>query len=253
MTTSNAAHAPIVLCELGDAGSELVESFSPFCTKVHRALQLHGLPYTSRRAAMPSAYKDLNPAARVPVLLIGDEPVVESACILARLERLSEVSLLPADRSVAAEALVYEGWADSVLNGFVVAARWADERNWPRVSEAFFGAMPTPLRWVVPSMLRKKVVKALVARDVWLQGATHCWSSLQRHLDALEEIVPARGFLYGARPSVADVAIFAQLQSLRLPLTPWQAALIEDREKVAAWLERVRSAETLRADSRAAA
>jgi glutathione S-transferase len=47
------------------------------------------------------------------------------------------------------------------------------------------------------------------------------------------------GFWLGPRLSVADVALFAQLHSLRTSLTPWQRDSVEARESLRQWLDRV--------------
>src|SRR4051812_18045366 len=76
--------APLTLCELADTGIPGLESYSPFCLKVHRALRAADLPYTRRHGAHPGVFKKLNPTEQVPVLLIGDEPVADSTAILHR-------------------------------------------------------------------------------------------------------------------------------------------------------------------------
>jgi hypothetical protein len=65
----------LVLCELTDAGEPRLESHSPFCLKVHRALELCRFSYERRHAARPDAYRHYNPLAQVPVLLVDGEPV----------------------------------------------------------------------------------------------------------------------------------------------------------------------------------
>ena len=59
----------IVLCELGKTTIEGLESYSPLCLKVHRALGIAGLAYVSRHGA-PTSFRELNPARQVPVLLV---------------------------------------------------------------------------------------------------------------------------------------------------------------------------------------
>ena len=49
-----------------------------------------------------------------------------------------------------AEAWLWEDFADSCLNGYLVAARRADERNWPSVRTAYFNAVPALVRAVLP-------------------------------------------------------------------------------------------------------
>ena len=50
---------------------------------------------------------------------------------------------------------------------------------------------------------------------------------------------PERGWWCGRAISVADVALFAQLHSLRTPLTQPQADALALRKRLSAWLDRV--------------
>jgi glutathione S-transferase len=86
------------------------------------------------------------------------------------------------------------------------------------------------------------VVKGLVARDVWRAGPEACWKRFQVLLDQLDARAPEHGFWLSGPLSVADLALFGQLHSLRTPLTPWQAGEVARRLKLSAWLDRVDSA-----------
>lgn len=230
----------LVLCEIGDSGLEVVPSFSPFCTKIHRALALHDVEFRREHRAFPGKWSDINPTGQVPILLVDGEPVADSTQILKRLELISERTLVPQDPAVAAEAWLWEAFADGVLNGWVVAARWADDRNWNDVREEFFAGFP---QTILAAFLRRGVRKTLSARDVTRSGNERCWSDFEEVLDWLELRAPSSGFWVSERPSVADVAIYGQLQSLRLPLTPVQRALVESRRRLTSYLDRVAHAE----------
>ncbi len=221
----------IALCEVGDPGIDGLETYSPFCLKVHRALKLLGLPYERRHGRMPADFTPLNPAGQVPVLVIDGAPVPDSTAILARLEIAS-----------SAEARLWEELADTAINGFVVAARWADDANWPRAKAAFFGDMPAALRVVIPSRLRRRVIRDLESRDFWLAGADACWERFETVLDDLDDRAPAAGFWLGDAITVADLALFAQLHSLRCDLTPWQRDRVADRRTLSGYLDRVDAA-----------
>jgi glutathione S-transferase len=234
----------VVLCELAPTGIAGLESYSPFCLKVHRALKGAGIPYTSRRGATPSAFRDLNPAAQVPVLLVGGVPVADSTRILRRIVELApEAGLVPEDPRARAEAWLWEDWADRALSGWLVAARWADDRNWPRVRDAYFGAAPWLVRSLVVPRVRRRVVARLVASDVLRGGAAAAEEDFLAALDHLEQRAPLEGFwLTADRPTVADIALFAQLHSLRTELTPRQARAVAVRPALTDWLDRVEEA-----------
>lgn len=233
----------IVLCELGETGIPNVQSYSPFCLKVHRALGLAGLDYTSRRGA-PHDFRALDPRGQVPVLLVDDEVIGDSTDILARIDALAVrrggASLVPAGARARAEAWLWEDYADRALNGYLVAARWADPRNWPLVREAYFKGAPWFVKRLVAPMLRKKVISALVARDFLRAGDKALWDDFRRVLDCLEARAPLDGFwLGGEAATVADLAIFGQLHGLRTPLTAAQARELTLRPALTDWLDRV--------------
>lgn len=244
----------LVLCELGESGIPGVESHSPFCLKVHRALALARLPYTSRRVASPMALGKLNPAKQVPVLLVDGVPVFDSTRILARIDELAPGALFGGlDARGWAEALLWEELADTSLNGFLVAARWADEDNWSRVRESYFGSAPWPVQKLVVPRIRARVMRGLHARDITRHGLAECWSRFETLLDALEARAPRAGFWLGDAPTAADVALFGQLASFRTPLTPREDALVRSRRELSSYLDRVDQATSSRTASGAAA
>lgn len=224
----------LVLCELQETGLPGVESFSPFCLKVHRALKAAGLAYERRHGRAPDAFRRFNPARQVPVLLVDGAPVADSTAILKRI-----VQLRPGAIAAEPEAWLWEELADTALNGFVVAARWADDRNWPKTREAYFGRAPAFVRALIVPRIRQRVLAALHARDVTRAGTERCWSRFDALLDNLDVRAPERAYWCGRALSVADVALFAQLHSLRTPLTLAQGEAVARRKRLSAWLDRV--------------
>lgn len=232
----------LTLCELNDPGIEGIESYSPFCLKVHRALKLLGLPYVRRFGIEPGSHRAQNPVGQVPILLAGDRVIPDSTAIFRYLDLHSGGAFVPRDARAASEAWLFEELADTSLNGFLVAARWADEENWQLVRHAYFAGAPAPVRWIIPGRLRARVLSTLQARDVWRAGADACWVRYRRLLDDLDARAPKDGFWVSDTPSVADVALFAQLHSVRTALTAKQAGWIAERARLSAWLDRVDAA-----------
>jgi glutathione S-transferase len=234
----------IVLCEVGPTGVPGLESWSPFCLKVHRALRTAGLPYESRHGRMPSDFEHLNPAGQVPVLLVDDVPIYDSTRIIEKI-----LELAPTCLAVSAEAWLWEDWADRALNGYVVASRWADPKNWPLLRDMYFGEAPWLVRSFVAPAVRRRVMKALEARDFLLHGEAVLVADFRRILDHLDARAPGAGFWLGDALSIADIGLFAQLQSLRTQLTAAQAREIELRPRLVDYLDRVDSATRARRQS----
>ncbi len=230
----------IVLCELQPPRQTGLESHSPFCLKAHRALELAGLAHEHAHGDRPDSWKAYNPRGQVPVLLVDGAPIADSTDILKWITaQRPEAFDAALDARGRAEAWLWEEMADTALNGFLVAARWADERNWPVVVGEYFGGAPWFVQKVIAPRVRAGVIGRLVARDVWRGGATACWERFLALLDDLEGRAPADGFWLGRSPGVADVAMFAQLASFRTPLTAWQAREIEKHPRLVDWIDRV--------------
>lgn len=228
----------LFLCELNDPGIPGVESLSPFCLKVHRGLKYLGLPY-ERLYGMPGSFQMLYPTGQVPVMLIGEEAVGDSTNILRRLQQVAGRRFHNfGDARFSAEALLWEELADTSLSGFVMAARFADERNWPRAREVIFAPVPKLMRGFVSGRARARMVKTLVARDVWRAGPEACWTRFTEMLDSLEDRAPENGYWMGVF-TVADLGLFAMLHSLRLDITPWQREQVEQRSRLTRYLDRV--------------
>jgi glutathione S-transferase len=245
MTNQHQTQTPTLeVFELGLDPLPEHESFSPFCVKVHRALKAVGLRYTRTALAAPSKTSPFNSAAQIPVLRVDARYIADSTQILAAINEMSGRVFSLGQAREDAEARFWEDWADTTLNGFLVAARWADEENWQRSKAAYFVGMPGPIALVVPGMLRRGVLKSLYARDITRAGMAACWARFEQALDDLERRAPRRGFWMGDKLSVADLALFAQLHSLRTDLTPAQRDATRQRGGLSAWMDLVNRATT---------
>ena len=195
----------LVLCEL-QPDTFGIESLSPYCIKVHRALKYHGLSYERRYAKRPSEHKE-HPLGQVPVLLVDGKPVPDSSQILAVLEDIGEKSLVPADEQQRASAWLWEDYADRVIGYYVFAARWFDDRNWPVLSAEQFKSVPRFMQPWLPNYVRKRILKSMAAMEFIRVGQDGCWSMFTDHLDKLEARAPDEGFWVGSQPTVADISL----------------------------------------------
>lgn len=234
------ARFDLVVCDVSDNPEPGLDSYSPFCVKVHRTLRWLRVPYSTRYGTQPADFKHLNPAQQVPVLIGPEGPISDSTEIVQRVARLAKQSLVPGlDSQAAADAWLLEELADTALNGFVVASRWADEDNWPRLCTHFFSTAPWIVRKAVAPQIRKRVLKALHDRDVTRHGLDQTWARLYTLLNQLEARTPRAGFFMGESLSIADISLFAQLRSMACDLSPRQRDMVLSRPNLAAYLNRV--------------
>ena len=244
----------LTLCELQDTGLPHLESWSPFCLKVHRALRAAGLRYTRQCADRPDAWSHYNVTGQVPVLLVDGEPVADSTRILARIETLGGGTLLPADPRLRAEALLWEELADSGLNGFLVAARWADPRNWPTTRDAYFAGMPRVVRAVIPGLLLSVWVATLKepirGRADGLPPPLPTPDIWKRFYHDLSSVLPPLTFFhvaqFGPRVLLTNIAIaggFSALAAIMIAVTgdvPQWVAICLGGYAVSSWSQSLR-------------
>ncbi|MBL8943582.1 MAG: glutathione S-transferase family protein [Myxococcales bacterium] len=233
----------LLLCDF-PAKTELPRwsSFSPFVLQIDRALALAKLPYEKHYVDMLKL-KRLNPLGQLPVLVVDGENVADSTRILHRIEALAPGTMLRGlDARGQAEAWLWEEFADTALYPHVLTARWADDRGWPVPRGAFFGAVPAPLRSLVANAVRRGTIKKLVQRDFLRGGLEAAYERIDRVLDTLDARAPEQGFWVGEHPSVADLGLFAQLHSLRLPTVAHGAERIAARPRLERYLDRVDAA-----------
>ena len=230
---------PLKLCDFpARTGHDGWISFSPYVLEVERALNLAKLPFEHKRVKFLEI-RDINPAGQLPVLVIGAENVPDSTRILHRIETLSPGALTGGlDAQKTAEAWLWEEFADTALYPYVLASRWVDDRGWLIVRDAFFRWLPAPVRAVVSPLVRRKMAQRLVERDFLRGGLDTLYERMDCVLDELELRAPADGFWIGPRASVADLGLFAQLHSLRLPGL-WLAEVLQKRERLTRYLDRV--------------
>jgi glutathione S-transferase len=204
--------------------------------KVHYALALKGLEYETRDTL---SAKSVSPSGKLPALMLGEEIVYDSSAIFRRLDRLAPgVPLEPADPAARALNHVLEDWADESIYPFVIYYRWAVDENVGRTTGALFASAPAALRAVGPMVARRQL-RAKVKSLGLDKPRAEVDDDFERHLDAIDRLAGRAAFLTGDEIAGADLALAAQLQGLRVGLTPDAERLIDRREGVRAWLGRV--------------
>ncbi len=216
-----------------------VDSGSPFCTKVHRALAYKGLAYAIRNAASPASIKKLNPRGKLPVLEVEGRLIPDSSVILKVLEEMqAEPRLYPEDSSLRARVKLLEDWADESFYWFCVHQRWGVDENFQQLAKQFT-FIPIALRWIAPSLIRRGVVKSLFAQGIGRLTQAEVLERLEEHLDMLVEWLGAEPFFAGRLPTAADFAIFGPMQALRHSMTPEARQRVESRSALVEWMRRV--------------
>ena len=164
--------------------------FSPFARKVRMVLGFKEVPYESIDAlafAEHARLRGVNRRAEVPVLVDGDVTVVDSADIVAYLEdRFPMPALLPSSPAFRATARRWQRIADTVIDAIIHdVSLW----TWPTHHRS---DLPPP-----------GLIEA-GQRD------------LESVLTQFDRALGMNEFLCGEAPSIADIALFPHLSSLKV-------------------------------------
>ncbi|MFN9692766.1 MAG: glutathione S-transferase [Synechococcaceae cyanobacterium] len=188
---------------------------SAFCEKARLLLAFKGISYTAVEVMPGLGQVELlrqSGQRQVPVLQDGSNWIADSTAIALHLERLQpQPPLLPADPAARAEVRLLEDWADTTLAAearlALVQAALADGEL--RIA-LLPDSTPSPLiqlAGALPSGLLGRLGQLLP-----LEG-----TGLHEALEQLTVLLQERPWLVGDRPSLADLAVAAQLYGLRFP------------------------------------
>jgi len=218
---------------------------SPYTVKLRAALRYRRLPYrwVCRFVQMHAPLAHLRPQL-TPALEFPDGEIrTDSTPLLEELERRhgADRSLLPARPRDRFLAWLIEDMADEWLTKCLFHYRFGAPEDaafaalWV-MDDAQGGLDAGALAAAVPAF-RERQAGRMALVGCTPEAAPLLEASYLRVLDALETTVANGRFLFGARPSVADLGLFGQLKTLGTDPTPM--ALMRARApRTDAWVRR---------------
>jgi len=133
------------------------------CVKVRAALRRKGLPYQSIPipATDRTTVRRISGQGQVPVLVDGDECIVDSTRILLHLEkRYPDPPLLPTDPAARGECLLLEDWADRAFMALTRRLAYWQVLARPGALAKIWGLPPGGFRtWLTLRLGRRVVYK----------------------------------------------------------------------------------------------
>jgi glutathione S-transferase len=208
-------------------------SSSAFCTKVETYLRMADIPYKVEWTAktVPRA-----PRGKVPYIEFEGRLISDSSRIITHLkERLGDTVDVHLDASQHALGHLIQRTLEEGTYWCIVYDRWGNDDNFELVREALFGGFG-PLRWVLPDLVRRKMLGTLHAQGTSRHEASYVYGSVARDFQAISQQLGDRPYLFGDAPSSYDAVLYAFSLIWK---TPFAKAFAPPPANVAAHLERM--------------
>lgn len=186
---------------------------SPFCMKLETWLRMAQLPYE----APPPALRDVGraPKGKMPYIVDGGKTLADSTFIIDDLkatygDRL-DAWLTGEQRAVA---LAFQRLMEENLYWAVVHTRWMEPTGWAQTRAAFFGNMPVPLKWIIPSLARRGLRQQLRGHGMGRHSEEEIHAIGQRDITALADFLGNKPYFLGDQPCTLDATAYAFLANL---------------------------------------
>ncbi len=216
---------------------------SPFCDKVRRILHWKRLEYRIQEVPLvrAQAIRKINPIGKLPCLEHDGAFVADSTDIAYYLEeRFPEPPILPSDPAQRALCHVFDDWADESLYFYEMRLRFTlphNARRWiPELVHADPGFLKAIAPYLIPRMLRRLTRQQGVGR----KSVQQVLADVERHVDALANLLGDREWLVGDALSLADLSVFSQIRCIRG--AEEGGRIVASRPPLTTWMERVDAA-----------
>lgn len=213
---------------------------SPYCLKVETWLRMAQIPYRARALKGPPK----SPSGKAPYIEYPDGTIVcDSHAILERLGREAEVTLdAELDPATRSRGVLVQRLVEDSLYFCTLHDRWLVDANWAVTREAYFAAIPRPLRGPITALIRRGVRRAAHGQGVSRLPPGVREAKGREDIDALAQSLTPGPFLLG-RPSSFDAAVFGLTANLL-----WSPTVSSIAEAARARPSIVAHAERMRAD-----
>ncbi|MDP2824341.1 MAG: glutathione S-transferase family protein [Sulfuritalea sp.] len=196
---------------------------SPFCLKLELYLRMAGLPYRNRYTL--ELHK--TPKGKLPWIDDDGITVADSGLIIEYLKhKFGDPLDGQLDQSQRARALAIARLIEEHLYWAMLYDRWIAPQGWEMTQPAFFGALPWPLRAIVPLVARRGMRAELRGHGMGRHAPEQIHALGIADVDALATLLGDQDYFLGAQPTSVDAIATAFLANiLMVPLeTPIRAA-----------------------------
>ena len=191
---------------------------SPFCQKVAKALQHKGLPYRTVDYNGVNAAKaqTLSKVGKVPVLDIDGQRIQDSTKIVRYLDQAYPdlPRLYPADPLQRAQVELWEDWSDELLYWYEVYFRVNDPAALDAAVDLSVTGRPSYEKILAKPLLKVGLKAQLFFQGLGKMAQADVEAEFLRHLDRIDLVLAASGWLVGTQRTIADIAVATQLAEI---------------------------------------
>lgn len=184
---------------------------SPFCMKLETYLRMAGLPFELvNNGDVFKAPKGKLPYIDDDGTLVSDTHFIIEH-LKARYGDPLDAALTPLER---AHATAYQRLFEEDLYWAVVHTRWIADAGWAKTREAFFSAMPVPLRLFVPALARRGLRAQMRGHGMGRHSEAEIHAIGCRDVAAVADFLADKPYMLGDKPRSLDAIAHAFLANL---------------------------------------
>lgn len=187
---------------------------SPFCLKLETWLRMAAVPYRNVYLSDPRQA----PKGKLPFIELEGRKIADSQLCIDYLTASRGVDLdaglSPVER---AHAHALRSLLEDHLYWILLYCRWLDERHWPQTRDAFFSALPLPMRVLVPQLVRTQIRRDLHGHGIGRHEQDEIYAFGVRDITALADWLGEQPFFMGAQPTAIDATAYAFLANILVP------------------------------------
>jgi glutathione S-transferase len=204
---THATTDPIRLFAFGSGWGVPFDTAAPFPLKLATWLRMAEIPFTFVVANDPSK----GPKGKSPWIEYGTERMGDSSVIIAYLEKRHGIDLdAHLDARQRALAVSVQRMLEEHFHQCFEHQLFFGHGGEARLRE-FAAPMPIPLRWLVPTVLKRAFTKQLHARGMGRHAQDIIIAQGKSDLDALSELLGEQPYFLGEQPSSIDACVFGFL------------------------------------------
>jgi len=190
---------------------------SPFCHKVRKILQRKQLPYSivNYNGLLATKVSHLSSIGKLPVLEYNNQKIQDSSDIAEFLEaHHPENPLYPTDSTQRSHTYFWEDWADESLYWYEVYFRFMYPDALKIATGLLCEGRPKFEEWIIGTMAPYLYKKQLRAQGIGRLDPKRVERKFFQHLGNLDTLLSQQDWLVGNHQTIADIAVFAQLEEI---------------------------------------